>query len=46
MYQRMTSKEKVRQRVLVALTVDRKLICTFHGDSPRRTTNTYERAAG
>jgi transcriptional regulatory protein GAL4 len=46
MYQRMTSKEKVRQRVLVALTIDRKLICTFHGDSPRRTTNTYERAAG
>jgi len=35
MFQQMTSKEKVRKGVFVALTIDREFICTFHGDSLR-----------
>lgn len=38
-FQQMTSVGKVRKGVLVALKIDCKFICTFHGDSPRRKAN-------
>jgi len=45
MFQQMTSKEKVRKEVRIALKSDREFICTFHGDSPRRKVNTNDGSA-